>query len=177
MDEDHLTALECALIKEQTKERKAEIKKMLRRNDHTVLKATGKVFGWLAGAAALFFGTMAGVNYSVNERVYTRYDRTHVESRVDGWFSHTRLEDGNEDGMTVWQCSPLENVTSRAYTDVDRDGHVDHVWIGLRSNPLHGVDGRLYVRGEPFLNFDRVDRTFNRELERFGYRRDGSRLR
>lgn len=60
MDEDHLTALECALIKEQTKERKAEIKKILRRNDHTILKATGKVFGWLAGATALFFGADGG---------------------------------------------------------------------------------------------------------------------
>ncbi len=165
--ESPTTSLDHALLEEETRERQEEIRKMLRREERRGLKMFGRAVGWTFGAAALAVFIIDGINYLANERAYTRYDSTRVESHVTGFLVHERVERRSDGSVVFSTYTPFEHVTTRSYIDSDGDGDVDMVWQATTSHPLYGTRGVLFTRGEPSIPFDDADRRFAEGLSRF----------
>lgn len=162
-------SIDTVLFEAEMRERQEEFRAQIRKQEKRGLKTFMRYVAGTVLTGALVIGEIVGINYLANERAFTKYDGTRVESQVVGWFGHTRFSENQEGSRTITYYDPFATTTMRSYTDIDGDGEVDSVWRTRgHTHPLYGTRGSMYGRGDAVFNENYIDGIFQEGLESFG---------
>jgi len=148
----------------------------------TINKLVKELVKFLAIPVAI--GTTVGLSIPFSMNVYKNHNVDYqiegrrVLKKVDGIFANTRVEIDKDGSIEMTRASLCGEY--RSYTDEDRDGYLDSIYLGGHMFPGRGAelesrifyrDGTLWRDGD-LENYPDVftngEQDFREQLERFG---------